>query len=316
MTDYQATFNAIVADPRYQAALEWETAAYGGQAMTTGAYLLELDLSLELLKPKLSNVEYWKLKILMHTHDSFKREAAAGVAPTHPRSHASLAAQFLREKCDDEDLLAMVQRHDESFVLYRQFEAKGTCDPERLASLLRSIRDWSLFIAFYLVVATTCDRSRDHLKWLLQTIDGKVISRFTVADVMTRTIGSWPVALLPWRQEVIELSDREALAVFRRTDDCLNDWGYGLDASQFASVEILSIARDHNEVTDWLAERIGDGELVVVLGRDWAFRMSPRVLLNVWEDLFDFYEAVISPVSDDWVMCYWHAEVFEFARFD
>lgn len=316
MTDYHAVFNSIVDDHRYESNLEFQTACYGGQVMTTRAYLLELDLSLECLKSKLSTDEYWKIKILIHTHDTFKRDATSGVTVSHPRSHASLAAKFLREKCDDDDLIMMLQYHDETFVLHRQFKARKVCDPNRLVLLIGGIKDWSLFVGFHIVLSAISDRGRDHLVWLLQMIEGKVSCRFNAADIINRTIGSWPITLLAWRPEVAELSTREALAVFRRTDDCLNEFGYGLNRSQVASVEIMSVRTDHGEVTSWLAERIGGTDVLVVFGARRAFRMSPRVLLSTWEDLFDSQEIVISPVSNDWVMSYWHAEVFEFARFD
>jgi hypothetical protein len=61
-----------------------------------------------------------KLQILIHTHDTFKADAAEGVAIVDGRSHASLARQFLSGLCNDRDLLNMVQYHDEPRALWRQ----------------------------------------------------------------------------------------------------------------------------------------------------------------------------------------------------
>ena len=82
----------------------------------------------------LTDEEYWKLRLLVHTHDSFKAESKPGVAITDPRSHASLARAFLATHCDDPDLLAMVQFHDEPFALYRQAEFTGGCNPDQPVS--------------------------------------------------------------------------------------------------------------------------------------------------------------------------------------
>ena len=88
-----------------------------------------------------------KLRILIHTHDTFKADAKRGVAIWHPQSHASLARAFLGEFCDDEDLLAMVQLHDEPYALFLQTQRTGRvneCAPDvhleddkRLGSLCR-----------------------------------------------------------------------------------------------------------------------------------------------------------------------------------
>jgi hypothetical protein len=79
------------------------------------ALTYRIERNLESLRPRLTEDEYWKLKLLVHTHDTFKAEARAGVAITDPQSHASIARDFLSTYCSDGDLLMMVQYHDEPF---------------------------------------------------------------------------------------------------------------------------------------------------------------------------------------------------------
>ena len=86
--------------------------------------------------------------------------------------------------CDDADLLAMVQLHDEPFALWRQVEAKGKCNAERLGNLLKAIQDWDLFLAFNIVDGCTEGKSREPLRWLFKEVQGKVQSRFTEADIL------------------------------------------------------------------------------------------------------------------------------------
>ena len=45
---------------------------------------------------------------------------------TDPKSHASLARGFLATHCDDADLLAMLQYHDEPFALYVSSRARAS----------------------------------------------------------------------------------------------------------------------------------------------------------------------------------------------
>jgi hypothetical protein len=184
VADYRAVFHAIVADPRYQGNLDWGEARPGHPEGSVRAHIAEIERNLEALRSKLSEADYWKLKVLLHTHDSFKRDAEQGVPITHAKSHASLARAFLAEFCDDEDLLAMVQYHDEPFALWRQAQAKGSYNAERWAALLRAIRDWNLFLAFNIIDGCTEGKSREPLRWLFEQAAGKVDSSITAADIL------------------------------------------------------------------------------------------------------------------------------------
>ncbi|HTR39488.1 MAG TPA: hypothetical protein VMH80_26630 [Bryobacteraceae bacterium] len=184
MLDYRSIFNSMVLDPQYVANLDWGEAREGHPEGTVRAHIAEIEGNLEALRSKLSDQDYWKLKLIIHTHDSFKANAKVGVAISDPMSHASLARSFLAEYCPDSDLLAMVQYHDEPFALYRQFEAKGKYNPERFNNLIAAIKDWSLFLAFNIIDGCTEGKSREPLRWLFHEIDGQVASEFTAADII------------------------------------------------------------------------------------------------------------------------------------
>jgi hypothetical protein len=151
---------------------------------TVRAHLAEIEPNPEALREKLTDDDYWKLKLLIHTHDSFKAESQPGVPITDPKSHASLARVFLATHCADPDLLAMVQYHDEPFALYRQFENKGKYNQDRFQALLKAIRDWNLFLAFNIIDCCTAGKSREPLHWWFREVAGKVQSNFTAADII------------------------------------------------------------------------------------------------------------------------------------
>ena len=182
--DYRTALGAILGDPRYQKNLDWGEARPGHPEGTVRAHIEEIERNLEAIRSRVSETDYWKLKLLIHTHDSFKADAEHGVAITDPRSHASLARQFLAEFCDDQDLLAMVQYHDEPFALWRQFAAKGKYNQERFAALLTNIKDWNLFLAFNIVDGCTEGKGREPLEWLFREVGGKVETQFTAADIL------------------------------------------------------------------------------------------------------------------------------------
>ena len=184
MFDYRVAFDAIVTDPRYLQNLDWGEARPGHPEGTVRAHIAEIEPNLEALRPKLCEMDYWKLKLLIHTHDSFKAESKPGVAITDPKSHASLAREFLSLHCADPDLFSMVQFHDEPFALWRQAESKkGEYNRERFEALLRNIADWNLFLAFNIIDGCTAGKGREPLIWLFGEVDGRVESTFTAADI-------------------------------------------------------------------------------------------------------------------------------------
>jgi hypothetical protein len=182
--DYRSAFATVTSDPRYLSNLDWGEPRPGHPEGTVRAHIAEIESNLALLQPKLTDQDYWRLKLLIHTHDSFKPESAQGVRITDPRSHASLARAFLAAHCDDADLAAMVQFHDEPFALYRQVRHLGQYDDDRFNALLNAIRDWNLFLAFNIIDGCTAGKSREPLHWLFREVAGRVDSRFTAADII------------------------------------------------------------------------------------------------------------------------------------
>lgn len=184
MSIEQNLLENIVADPRYLSNLDWGQARPGHPEGTVRAHIAELEQNLESLRSKLTAEECAKLKILIHTHDTFKAESQPGVSILDPKSHASLAVQFLSLYCDDADLLAMVQYHDEPYALYRQFESKGTWNAARFERLLKAISNWDLFLAFNIIDGCTVGKSREPLKWFFRELKNRVATRFSDEEIL------------------------------------------------------------------------------------------------------------------------------------
>jgi hypothetical protein len=182
--DYESIFQAVIADERYQRNIEWGKPRPGHPEGTVRAHIAELESNLEILKPRLNETDLWKLKLLIHTHDSFKAESKPFIPIIDPASHASQARAFLAEFCPDEDLLTMVQNHDEPYALWLQTKSKGAYNQKRMNALIGNIKDWSLFLAFIIIDGCTRGKSREPLQWLFAELEGKVKSRFTEADII------------------------------------------------------------------------------------------------------------------------------------
>src|SRR5919197_2570861 len=100
----------IISDPRYLEIVEYGEPRSGHPEGKVKYHIAELAENLEkLASHRISEEQYWKLKFLIHVHDTFKADAIPDEPIISPRSHASLAKKFASEFTTDEDLLNMIQ---------------------------------------------------------------------------------------------------------------------------------------------------------------------------------------------------------------
>jgi len=157
----------IVLDPRYIKNIEYGESRSGHPEGKVKYHIVELENNLEKLAPRISEEQYWKLKFLIHVHDTFKADAAPDSPIASPDSHASLARKFAAEFIDDEDLLNMIQFHDVNFALWKQYAATGSYDNERFERLLNTIMDWNLFLMFLIIDGNTQAKDPAKLAWFI-----------------------------------------------------------------------------------------------------------------------------------------------------
>jgi hypothetical protein len=184
MVDYASIFDRIVAYPRYQRNLDWGQPRSGHPEGSIRAHIAELERNLEVLRPRFSEEDAWRLRVLIHTHDTFKPEAIEGVPIVHARSHATLARKFLEEFAVEPELLVIVQYHDEPYALWQQVKKRGACDDRRLRALLQRIQAWDLYLAFLIIDGCTAGKNSDQLHWFFREVAGRVRTTFTEADIL------------------------------------------------------------------------------------------------------------------------------------
>ena len=161
----------IMADPRYQKNIEFGEPRTGHPEGKIKFHIAELDENLEKLVPRgISQEQYWKLKSLIHVHDTFKADATPNSRILNPNSHASLAKKFAADFIDDEDLLNMIQFHDVNYALWLQFHRTGSYDVQRFENLLETIQDWDLFLMFLILDGSTKGKERSKLIWFIQEV--------------------------------------------------------------------------------------------------------------------------------------------------
>lgn len=181
---YRAAFARLTADARYQRNIHWGEPRSGHPEGSILAHIADLERNAKVLDAHLSETDRWRLRLLIHSHDTFKPDAA-DVKISHPQSHASLAKAFLAEFCpDDRGLLDIVQFHDEPYALWRQ-EQHFRLNRERYDALFALIREWDLFLAFLIVDGCTEGKSRDPLRWFFARVaEHGVRSRVTADDIL------------------------------------------------------------------------------------------------------------------------------------
>lgn len=161
----------ILDDPRYQENIEYGRPRPGHPEGQVKYHIAELEANLDALATRgISEADYWKLKFLIHVHDSFKKEARPDSPILDPESHASLAREYASQFTSDADLLNMIQFHDLNFALWKQFHATGSYDGAHFETLLQTIQDWDLFLIFLIIDGNTKGKDRSKLLWFINEV--------------------------------------------------------------------------------------------------------------------------------------------------
>lgn len=161
----------VLADPRYQGNIEYGEPRSGHPEGKIKYHILDLEQNLEKLALHgISEEQYWKLKFLIHVHDTFKADAIPDEPILSPNSHASLARKFASEFTGDQDLLHMLQFHDVNFALWKQYAATGAYDLARFESLLETIQDWDLFLMFIIIDGSTAGKDPNKVRWFISEV--------------------------------------------------------------------------------------------------------------------------------------------------
>ena len=160
----------VIEDARYLHNIEYGKPRSGHPEGPVKFHIAELEVNLEKMAARITDEQYWKLKFLIHVHDTFKAEAVPDSPIESLRSHASLARQFAAEFTVDTDLLNMIQFHDVNFALWKQFAAKGSYDTARFHRLLNTIIDWDLFLMFLILDGSTTGKDPEKVRWFIQEV--------------------------------------------------------------------------------------------------------------------------------------------------
>lgn len=168
--NYREIFEKVIHDPRYQTYVEFGEPRPGHPEGRIRQHILLLEENLERFKPRLSEEDYWKLKFMIHVHDTLKAAAEHDSPAFSPGHHAVLARRFAEEFTSDADVLNAIYYHDENFYLWKQFQKTGEFDKTRLERLLSEILDIDLFLTFILIDGCVPGKDFSKLGWFLDEV--------------------------------------------------------------------------------------------------------------------------------------------------
>lgn len=170
----EGIMSRVIASPEYKRLVLAGNPRPGHPEGTVAHHIMELEANLamvvsirEKIGVPLSSEQILDLKILIHTHDTFKGDSLRGVAIEHPKSHASLAAAFLRQIGADTSLCQIAQMHDIPYSMWRKRDRAGAA---RLLTHAKDLLDLPTFTIFQLVDNLTLGKNTAPVAWFVQQL--------------------------------------------------------------------------------------------------------------------------------------------------
>ncbi len=159
--------------PDFRQGLFWGVPRFGHPEGKIYKHIIEVFTNIDRLPVDAATRS--RLRLIALVHDTFKYREDKGRPRDWSRHHGALARRFLEPFTDDEELLTVVELHDEAYYAWRfiflyQQPEQGR---ERLRQLLRRLGNArQLFYLFFKCDTLTGDKIPTPLTWFEKTVDG------------------------------------------------------------------------------------------------------------------------------------------------
>ena len=183
--------DTIKSHPRYQKNIEYGQPRSGHPEGKVKNHIKALEKNLKKLnkRKKISEEDFWKLKFLIHVHDTFKAEVKKDSLVLHERSHARLAREFAIQFTDDADLLNMLQYHDVNYHLWKEYVETGSYDTEQFQYLLDRVKNWDLFLIFSIIDGCVEGKVYSKIPWFISEVRKHKITTVDLSWVLPQKKG-------------------------------------------------------------------------------------------------------------------------------
>ncbi len=154
----------LVGTPEFQEGFNWGAPRFGHPEGKVGLHVREVLDNIHQLNA--DPVTYRQLRIIALAHDTFKnKEYKLGKRWRH---HGLLARDFMENYLPDEELLDIIELHDEAFYIWRMMalEKRPMEAHQRLENLLSRVgNNLRLYYLFYKCDTQTGDKVQAPLYW-------------------------------------------------------------------------------------------------------------------------------------------------------
>ncbi len=158
----------LIKSPLLQQGLLWGEPRYGHPEGRVVYHVAEVFANIDALKPPLSIADRQSLRLIALMHDSFKFTEDKTYPRDWSRHHGRLAREFSEEYITDEDILDIIELHDEAYYCWRLdiLNHKHQESAARFSWLLDRLDNCTqLFYVFFKCDTATGDKTQAPVKW-------------------------------------------------------------------------------------------------------------------------------------------------------
>lgn len=161
----------ILIQPKFRKGLMWGKPRYGHPEGEVVLHVREVLENID--KLNIDAHSRRKLRLVAIVHDTFKFEENKDVPRDWSKHHSVLARQFMEHFCKEEDVLDIIELHDEAYYAWRMMKLynKEEEGKARLKNLLDKLEDNLLLYYFFFKCDTqTGDKIQAPLKWFEEEV--------------------------------------------------------------------------------------------------------------------------------------------------
>jgi hypothetical protein len=162
----------IVSDPEWIAGASWGEPRSGHPEGSVAAHVAEVVANVD--DVALDSSDRDRLRLVALVHDTFKHRVDQSRPPTGENHHARIARRFAERYTSDEELLEVIELHDEAYNAWVKGARGGKWDAaearaRRLLERLGPSRDF--YLRFYRADNATGSKDQAPLEWFERLLD-------------------------------------------------------------------------------------------------------------------------------------------------
>jgi AcrR family transcriptional regulator len=159
----------IVGDQRWQAGAAWGSPRPGHPEGMVAVHIRTVLDNLD--QVRLAADARRKLRLVALLHDTFKREVDRLRPRTGDNHHAAIARRFAERLTDDEDVLELIELHDEAYNAWAIGDRRGdwsAAEARAVRLIDRLSGRLDLYLAFYRADNAAGDKDPEPLRWFVR----------------------------------------------------------------------------------------------------------------------------------------------------